>query len=201
MHNLPQFNVHPIGVVHIGAHHGQEIDEYYSWGVKKVVCFEPLQDNFNVLQQRASTTTHVFRCALGEREDTVMMHLSSNGLVSSSVLTPKLHLIKYPDVQFNGTESVTMHKLVYFREAIADCDLLVIDVQGYEYQVLLGAEDLLRCFKYIYAEINSDETYQNNVRVSEIDKLLSQYSLGRIVTWWREPPIDGDALYVRHIDV
>ena len=40
------------GIVHIGAHYGEEIQEYVDNGIQNISVFEPLSDNFNTLAQR-----------------------------------------------------------------------------------------------------------------------------------------------------
>jgi hypothetical protein len=43
------------GIVHIGAHYGEEIQEYVDNGIQKIIVFEPLSKNFDVL------TNNVFK--------------------------------------------------------------------------------------------------------------------------------------------
>ena len=38
------------GIVHIGAHYGEEIQEYVDNGIQKITVFEPLSKNLMFLQ-------------------------------------------------------------------------------------------------------------------------------------------------------
>lgn len=191
-----KYNITMNGVVHIGAHFGQEIESYLNDGVDKVVCFEPLSENLAVLRQQESDKVKIFPYALGEEDKQVMMFVSNNERQSSSVLAPKKHLEQHPGVLFLNTEVVEMRKLDEFAEDIAGCNYMSIDVQGYEYEVFLGGQSVLGQFDYIYCEVNRDETYENNHLVTEIDELLGKYGMVRCETSW-DGNIWGDALYIK----
>lgn len=185
------------GVVHVGAHYGEEIDSYLAAGIQKVVCFEPVSENFSVLLNKASEKVHLVQCALGEREEeNVRMFLSSNNKESSSVLEPVEHLVDYRHISFNQQEYVQMKRLDSFSDLIDGCNYISLDVQGYEYEVLLGAEQTLNNFDYVYLEVNRGETYKNNHLVEDIDDLLSRYGLERVRTEWAARTW-GDAFYMK----
>lgn len=185
------------GVVQVGAHQGQEVECFKKIKVKKIVCFEPLLCNFSRLQNMEGVKA--FRCALGEREDFVEINVSSADhdegfTMSSSLMNPKIHLSLHPGVHFKSKETVEMKRLSSFAKEIKGCNLLVIDVQGYEYQVLVGGDEVMDQFQYIYTEVNRAETYEGNRMVWEIDEYLSDFK--RVETWWATEAW-GDALYVR----
>ena len=41
------------GIIHIGAHYGEEISDYIDEGIQDIILFEPLSDNFEVLAEKA----------------------------------------------------------------------------------------------------------------------------------------------------
>lgn len=192
--NKYQMNI--TGVVHVGAHYGEEIKSYLDSGINKVVCFEPLEQNLNVLRQYESEKVIIFPYALGEEEKKVKMFISNNEAQSSSILVPKKHLQQHPDILFLDTNQVEMKKLNSFKEEISGCNYMSIDVQGYEYQVFLGGDEVMNQFDYVYCEVNRDETYENNYLVADIDELFKKYNLIRCETSW-DGNIWGDALYVK----
>lgn len=185
------------GVVHVGAHYGEEINSYLNVNAKKIVCFEPVEENFNILSKHASDRVKIFKYALGQEEKNhVMMFLSSNNKESSSVLEPLEHLKDHADVIFPYRELVEMRRLDSFKEEIDGCNYLSIDVQGYEYEVLLGSGELLKQFEYIYLEVNRGETYKNNHLIDDIDKLLDSLNFIRAETSWAARTW-GDAFYIK----
>lgn len=186
------------GVIHIGAHHGEEIPVYINNGITKIVLFEPIEENFDIVAEHASSYNADilgYQVALGNESKEVEIYLSSNQYESSSILKPKKHLELYPDITFDRKATVELKRLDDYN--FTEYNLLNIDVQGYELEVLKGAENTLKYIDYIYCEVNRDEVYENNAYIDDIDQFLSNHSFERIETNWWEDHNWGDALYVK----
>ena len=187
------------GVIHIGAHYGEEIPNYVKVGIKNIILFEPLGENFKVLKKNISPYLNLnikkYQVALGNQNTTITMNLSSNNLESSSILKPKQHLNLYPDITFDRTEEVELQKLDDYN--CKNYNFINMDVQGYELEVLKGAKDTLNHIDYVYCEVNRDEIYEGNAYIEDIDKYLSKYNMRRVETSWWYDSDWGDALYIR----
>ena len=187
------------GIVHIGAHYGEEIQEYVDNGIQNITVFEPLSKNFNILSQRMQNVNadiQGHQVALGSKKGTATMFLSSNEAQSSSILKPKQHLELHPDVSFNGTEQVEVSLLDDYD--IGESNFINIDVQGYELEVFKGGKKTLEKVDYIYCEVNRGEVYEGNAMVEELDEFLSSYGFERVETKWPETYYTwGDALYIK----
>ena len=187
------------GVVHIGAHYGEELQDYVDSGIQEMVVFEPLTCNFNVLQEKVKNVNaniQGYQVALGSEKGTATMYLSSNSAQSSSILKPKQHLELHPDVTFNGTEEVEVDLLDNYD--VGQCNFINIDVQGYELEVFKGGKKTLEQIDYVYCEVNRGEVYEGNALIEEIDEYLSTYRFERVETKWPETYYTwGDALYIK----
>jgi len=187
------------GIIHIGAHYGEEIQEYVDNGIQKITVFEPLSKNFEVLAERLKNVNadiQGYQVALGSQKGTATMYLSSNEAQSSSILKPKEHLEHHPDVTFNGTEEVEVSVLDDYD--LGDVNFINMDVQGYELEVLRGGEKTLNNVDYVYCEVNRGEMYENNAMIDDIDKYLGEYGFERVETYWPETWYKwGDALYIK----
>jgi FkbM family methyltransferase len=187
------------GIVHIGAHYGEEIQEYVDNGIQKITVFEPLSKNFDILSKRLQNVNadiEGYQVALGSKKGTATMFISSNEAQSSSILKPKQHLELHPDVFFNGTEEVEVSLLDDYD--IGDANFLNIDVQGYELEVFKGGKETLKKIDYIYCEVNRDEVYEGAPMVEELDEFLNTYGFKRVETYWPETYYTwGDALYIK----
>jgi len=187
------------GIVHIGAHYGEEIQEYVDNGIQNITVFEPLSKNFNILSQRMQNVNadiQGHQVALGSKKGNATMFLSSNEAQSSSILKPKQHLELHPDVSFNGTEQVEVSLLDDYD--IGESNFINIDVQGYELEVFKGGKKTLEKVDYIYCEVNRGEVYEGNAMVEELDEFLSSYGFERVETKWPETYYTwGDALYIK----
>jgi len=185
------------GIIHIGAHFGQEIPDYIDCGIQDMVMFEPLEENFKVLAEKAkglNANIVGHQVALGPEPGKTKMYVSDHNRISSSILKPKVHLTHHPNVKFPETEEVEVNCLDNY-----DCfnyNFINMDVQGYELEVLKGGKKTLEQVDYVYCEVNRDEVYENNAFVEELDEFLAEYNMERVMTSW-EGQIWGDALYVR----
>ena len=186
------------GAIHIGAHYGEELEDYIEEGIQDILLFEPLEENFNIVEKKAkdlNANIEGYQVALGtQREGTTTMYVSDNEAQSSSILKPKVHLTHHPHVKFPTTEEVELATLDQYN--CHDYNFINMDVQGYELEVLKGATKTLEQISYVYCEVNRDEVYENNAYVEEIDEFLSKYGMERVETDW-EGEIWGDALYIR----
>lgn len=188
------------GIVHIGAHYGEELNDYVENGIQEMVVFEPLTCNFNILQEKVkdiNANIQGYQVALGSEKGTATMYLSSNHAQSSSILKPKQHLELHPEVSFDETEDVEVDVLDSYD--IGNCNFINIDVQGYELEVFKGAKETLNKIDYVYCEVNRGEVYEGNALVEEIDEFLSGYGFERVETKWPESYYTwGDALYIKN---
>jgi FkbM family methyltransferase len=188
------------GIIHIGAHRGEELEEYIYNGIQDIILFEPLNLNFSILERNVSdlnANISGHQVALGNEEKMVTMYVSDNQQQSSSILKPKLHLKNHPTVGFPSVEEVEMRRLDSFAEETQNFNFINMDVQGYELEVLKGGSETLNHIDYVYCEVNRDEVYEDNAYVEQLDEFLSTYNMERVETYW-QGGIWGDALYVRN---
>jgi len=194
-----KYNMNIKGIVHIGAHYGEEIQEYVNNGIQNITVFEPLSNNFKVLYERLENVNadiQGYQVALGNKKGTAIMYLSSNEAQSSSILKPKEHLEHHPDVTFDGTEEVEVDLLDNFN--IHGANFMNIDVQGYELEVFRGAKKTLEQIDYVYCEVNRGEMYEGNPMIEQLDEFLGKYKFNRVETYWPETWFKwGDALYIK----
>ena len=194
---VKKYNMNINGIIHIGAHYGEEIVDYINEGIQNVILFEPLSDNFDILHensQNLNANIEAYQVALGSEPGKSTMYVSDNEKQSSSILKPKVHLSHHPDVKFPSKEEVEVHLLDEY-----DChnyNFLNMDVQGYELEVLKGGSETLKHVDYVYCEVNRDEVYENNAYIEELDEYLGNYNMGRVETVW-SGGIWGDALYIK----
>jgi FkbM family methyltransferase len=180
----------PKHVVHVGGFDGYENNWYVQWGAK-TTWFEPLPNKFKELQAKG---LNAYNCALGSENGTVKFHVASN-LQSSSILEPTIHLEKYPNIVFKDTIDVEVKTLDFFN--ILDCDMLVLDVQGYELEVLKGSQKTLKTVNTIVCEVSFVELYKNCPLLKDIQNFLTEYDLKEL--YWVDSKEKGwaDALFIK----
>lgn len=192
-----KYNLKIKGVLHIGAHYGQEHNIYKNIGIKNLIYFEPLNKNFQILEQNVGVGGVCHKIALGNDNKKVMMFVeSTNQGMSSSILKPEYHLVQYPHIIFNEEEEVEMKKLDDVEFDRFNYNMINIDVQGYELEVFKGGEKTLNHVDYIIAEINKVHLYENGTLIGEVVELLSKYGFELVESNWAGDTW-GDGLFIK----
>ena len=193
-----KYNLNVKGVIHIGAHHGQEDYFYQNKKINNIMYFEPLSDNFRILESNVPKNRVLHNLALGNEEKNISMYVERvNRGMSSSILKPQLHLTQYPHIVFNEVEEVRMTKLDNVDFNRNDYNFINIDVQGYELEVFKGGYNFLNSIDYIMSEVNREELYKDCARIEQLDEFLSNYGFERVETYWAGGSW-GDAFYIKN---
>jgi len=193
-----KYNLNIKGVLHIGAHFGQEFSTYERMGIKNTMFFEPLPHTFEMLKKNIGDKAILVNTALGNTIGEIQMNVEfANQGQSSSILEPSIHLKQYPHIVFEDKIDVKITKLDTFIEYHEKYNFINVDVQGYELEVFKGAEKYLEHIDYIMAEVNRDEVYKGCPRVEELDKYLGNYGFRRVETTW-DGGTWGDGFYIKN---
>jgi len=190
------------GVIHAGAHHGQEYIHYKENNIDDIIFFEPVKSTFETLYNllKEDVNVKLVNKALGSENKKAIINITTQRAgQSSSILEPYLHKAMYPNIQFTSKEEIDVIKLDdYILENNIDSkfNLLNMDVQGYELEVLKGSVKTLEQIDYVYTEINTDYLYKDCVLVDELDSFLSKFGFKRVETNLRHGNW-GDAFYIK----
>jgi len=146
----------------VGANIGETTKAYSSFFKNSnVYSFEPFQIISEILKQRTADLNNVkcFNFAFGEKNDTIEVKYLP-GVMASEVnsLKPEVfHRFENPEKQIVQVKTIDQ----FTEEQKIDCiDFLKIDTEGYEINVLKGAEKMLtkKKIKLIYAEVGFSQT-------------------------------------------
>ena len=197
---INKYNLTIKGIIHIGAHYGQEYSSYVENNIKNLIFFEPLKNNYQALLNniQLSDTVKAYNIALGNTVGQIEMFVeTANQGMSSSILEPVIHLKQYPSITFNNKEMVNIDRLDNITFNKEDFNMINIDVQGYELEVFRGATDTLNHIDLIYGEVNREELYKNCTQVDELDAFLGTFGFKRSITVWNGVTF-GDAVYLKN---
>ena len=187
------------GVIQVGAHIGQEVDKFLKLGDINIYLFEPQKESLIELKKYEKySNVSIFAYGLGNKNENVEFYISDNKVgVASSVLKPKLHLDYFPEYEFKKKEVIELKKFSKLKEI--DANFLMLDVQGYELEVLKGFEDKIDKIDYIFTEVSLEEIYEGNTLVNDLDAFLSSKNFQRVKTSITSNIPMGDALYINNI--
>lgn len=161
-------------VLDVGASTGGYGAELRSTGYdQRMISFEPSSDAFRVLEARASRDAlwDTVQLALGKERDEATLNLSLNRESNSILRIKDRHTAAYPQAKYVGREVVAVDTLdhVFDRYCVIDTPtFLKIDAQGYEYQVLLGAEASLAHIKGVQVELSLVPMYEDEMPFMEV---------------------------------
>lgn len=155
-------------VFDIGANKGQYATGIMDAGYKKrIVSFEPLSSAHNIisnLSNKFSSWTVAPRCAIGSSKQEIEINISANSVSSTLLNMLDTHLDGAPESKIIGKEKVQVFPLDEIAEEYTKDSkniFLKIDVQGFEQEVLKGAENTLKKAKGVEMEISLVSLYEN----------------------------------------
>jgi len=197
-----KFGIRPKGVLHVGAHLGQEVLSYFYMGVSAVAWVEAQPDLIEPLKQnvgRFKNNKVALACVTDKDDEVVKFNVTNNGM-SSSVFELGTHQELHPEVVYTkclALNSITL-KSLYKREewGINDYDLLVLDLQGAELLALKGLDELINNFKWIYTEVSKEAVYVDGAQLPDLENYLRLKGFQRDYIHM-ETRGWGDALYSR----
>jgi FkbM family methyltransferase len=148
-------------VLDVGANVGQFAQRLREAGFGgRIVSFEASGHAHSVLREKACRDRNWIvarQMALGDRNGTLAFNLAGNSESSSALPMLPSHLGADPKSRYIGTETVELRTLDSVAEDYvngSDRVFLKLDVQGFEYQVLQGAERLLDNVTGIQCELS-----------------------------------------------
>ncbi len=193
--------IHPSGLLHVGAHLGEESGDYekYGWGEKfGIYWIEGQKDLVEKLQKRFSGSKNkVYEGVVWDVSGETLNFKISNNSQSSSVFDFGSHSEDYPDVVFESERSVTTVTISDLLPADAQFDFINLDIQGAELNALKGLGARLQSVNWIYSEVNSKEVYKGCATINMLDEFLTENGFIRVATVWVKDAGWGDALYIR----
>ena len=192
-------NLKPKTILHIGAHLGEEYDDYkkLGWGKDLTIWIESSQELVLQLKNKLDLTNNlVIECTAWSQTGLELNFNITNNSQSSSLLDLDLHKLLYPEISIVDTISKITQRIDEILPIGFSPEFLNIDIQGAEKEALIGCGDLLKNVKYIYSEVNKVSIYRGCTLVWDLDNYLRNFGFKRILTLWYKNHGWGDALYV-----
>jgi FkbM family methyltransferase len=166
-------------VVDVGANRGQFSLAARKWAPgARIISLEPLPCPAAIFNKifRGDPMVTLHQAAIGPVAGSVPIHVSAKDDSSSILPISALQLRLYPGTHEVRTEAVRIGRLIEFvsPEEIVQPALLKLDVQGYELKALIGCEELLERFSFVYAECSFVELYTGQSLADEVIAWLAK---------------------------
>jgi FkbM family methyltransferase len=192
------WGIQPNGVLHIGAHLGEESSGYEEFGWGPVIWVEAQPKLAQLLRLKLdSSSNRVIQAAVWDTDDVKLnLHVASNSM-SSSLLEFGSHSDSYPEITYVDEIQVETKRLDSILSLEEMPNFVNLDIQGAELPALKGLGSLINNVDYIFVEVNRREVYKNCTIVRDLDSFLSENTFKRVTTRWYYKQGWGDALYIR----
>lgn len=190
------WGVNPDGVLHVGAHEGEELDSYTKNGWLPITWVEaqPTKIEF-LLEKLPKESNFIIQAAVWDKSGEKLMLKITNNTESTSLLDLDTHSTRHPEVFVESTHEVTTSTLDNLRLP-TKVNYLSLDIQGSELKALQGFEFGISDIDWIYTEVNKEALYKGCAIVDDLDTFLEKRGFKREITVWTKFGW-GDALYIR----
>lgn len=190
------WRVRPLGVIHVGAHAAEELDDYEIFGFGPIAWVEAQPFLVSDLHTRVKPPSVVIEALIWDTSGEPMTLKLTNNSQSSSVFDFGTHQIDHPDIKVIEEISLTTSRLDEILPNGFTHNFLNIDIQGAEYQALRSLGKLIDNFHYVYLEVNKAQVYKGIEQVGAIDRLLRESGFVRVATVWTTASW-GDAFFMK----
>ncbi len=184
-------------VLDVGANIGQYAKFLREFGYSgKIVSFEPLSSAYSQLKTASSKDSLweiAPRTAIGNENNEITINISGNSQSSSVLDVLDSHVTAAPDSAYIGSETVKLSRLdTIAQEYISQATnsiFLKIDVQGFEKQVIEGANHILSEIQGIQVELSLVPLYKGQLLFQEMLKFLEElgYELHAVIPGFTDP--------------
>ena len=194
-------NLSPVGVMHVGAHKAEEIEEYISCGFgskNPIIWIEAQESLAKQLKSRLDPKSNkIYRAvAWNKGDEELTFHITTKS-ASSSLFELGKHKEMYPNIEVEMSITVRTSRLDEVLNAQDVFDFVVLDIQGAELQAIQGLGERIAQVKWIFTEISKKELYKGATQFRDLEEFLKSKGYRRGFTAWDRKAGWGDALYAR----
>ena len=184
-----------MGVLHVGAHLGDEKPEYerYSFGNIFWVEANPVL----CARLKKVTQDEVFQGLVWSESNLDRKFYVGGDTFVSSTLAPGLINQIYPSIVFTSELNMKTTTLQDLIPQTCDYNFVNFDVQGAELHAMKGLGALIDKVQYIYTEVSFVKLYKDSALLPDLDAFLKNSGFKRVALKRVPGKGWGEAFYVR----
>ena len=168
----------------IGANIGQYANFLFKCKYQgRIISFEPQSDAFEKLNNKIMSSNNknrwqAIRCAMGNQVGTIKINNSKNSVSSSILPILNQHIKAAKDSVYISSEEVNINTVDQYlteHNIAAEKVFLKIDTQGFENNVLIGANNSLQKIKVLQLEMATVPLYDGEVVFDDLKKKIESF--------------------------
>jgi len=190
-------------ILEAGAHEGEHTENFVQlWPKSIILAFEPNPRAMTLIKEKFKTVSQVktFELALDASEGEKLFYLcqgpSKQGDEGASSLLPSSDYMKF---HYQG-DIITVNSVVLDRfcelNSISQIDFMWLDLEGKEFDALVGGINILKTTKVVYVETNFQEFRVGGIQYECLKELLEGLGFEMVAHWYLRE-WQGDAIFVR----
>jgi FkbM family methyltransferase len=188
-------------ILHIGAHEGEEASNYANLGFREVAWVEAQPEIFEKLKMTVGARFCLQGAVWSERS-ILELNISSNS-VSTSLLefgnmTPWKELETLKKVRVETLTLADVVEVFNKRNLLLENFILVLDIQGAEYEALKTIGHISRNIHAISCEISVKPTYENGAKRRKVIRKLLRHGYIPLTSFLDSDTLHGDQLFVKY---
>jgi FkbM family methyltransferase len=163
-------------IIDVGANVGQFGEALRADGYRgKIVSFEPTKAAFETLAGKAGADGHweAYQCGIGATAGTAVLHASKLSVFNSFLELSNVAGLHDNRMAVDHTEEISVRTLDDVAGKIQGKILLKVDTQGYERQVMEGAQETIKRVAGILMELPVIHTYKGEWQFHEALEYMS----------------------------
>jgi FkbM family methyltransferase len=141
-----------------------------------VISFEPFPKTYKRFERNLALNSkfkniRLERIALGDKKSVLKMHSENKGNSGQNRISEDEKPLK----DFFDVEVMTLNEYVK-KNPLKKIDLIKIDVEGFEYKVLLGSDEIIKKFRpKLFIELSDKNLRQQGDNAKDLLKLLHEW--------------------------
>jgi FkbM family methyltransferase len=166
-------------ILDIGGGIGASLRLYLKYfPANRIMLFEPVKESFKTIESKYGKSGNVTFCNLAVGNEKTVKEINiANRVTSSSILplSAETESVFYDEktLGLNRNETIEIVRLDDFLKNKNDkIGIMKLDVQGFEMNVLQGAEETLKRTSLILLEAGNHDVYVGSPKYYEIDEYL-----------------------------
>ena len=171
-------NIKIKGILHVGAHECEELDEYINYGLTQndIIWIDALQEKVDSMNKLG--IINIYCNTISNICETTKFNIANN-YMSSSLHKFGTHSTYYPEIIYTEERIVHTITLEKFFETNnlnpKKYNFWNLDIQGGELNALISGAKCLDYVDAIYLEVSVEELYEKCATLNVIESFLNTY--------------------------